>query len=76
MWELILPSNCPVQLPPPSQLVKSSMLNRDKQEAYLSLPRLHTKTTKAEEETHWVLETVWYALSLQLRPWSIKDMSL
>ena len=55
--------------PPPSQLAKGSMLNRDKQEAHLSLPRLHTKTTKAEEETHWVLETVWYALSLQLRPW-------
>lgn len=38
------------------------MWNRDKQEAHLSLPALYTKTTKAEEETHWVLEAAGSAL--------------
>lgn len=44
--------------PPPLQLVKKLDVNRDKQEAHLSLPHLHTKSTKAEEETHWVLKIV------------------
>lgn len=38
---------------------KTLDVNRDKQEAHLSLSHLHTKSTKAEEETHWVLEIVW-----------------
>lgn len=39
--ELILASNCPVQHPP--QLVHTLNVNRDKQEAHLSLPHLNTK---------------------------------
>lgn len=49
-------------VPPPSAGKKLDV-NRDKQEAHLSLPHLHTKTTKAEGEKHWVLEIVCYALS-------------
>lgn len=69
---MILASDCPVQHPPhPTSACKKHDVNRDKQEAHLSLPGLHTKTTKAEEETHWVLETVWYALSLQPTLWHV-----
>lgn len=40
---------------------KNLDVNRDKREAHLSLPHLHTKSTQAEEEeeAHWVLEIVW-----------------
>lgn len=61
LWELILASNCPVQQPP-SDGKKKLDVNRDKQEAHLSLPHLHTKTTKTEEEAHWVLKIVWYSM--------------
>jgi len=70
---LIRASNCPVQHPPSAG--EQLDVIRDKQEAHLSLPHLHTRahtqthecihahnTTKAEEDEHWVLETVQYAL--------------
>lgn len=47
---------------PPLTAGKKLDANRDKKEAHLSLPHIHTKTTKAQEETHWVLKIVWYAL--------------
>lgn len=52
----------PCPAPPPLTAGKKLDANRDKKEAHLSLPHMHTKTTKAQEETHWVLKIVWYAL--------------